>query len=133
MSCWIVTPMMRKQPVILIVDDDEVLLESIADLLLLSDFQVMTASNGMEALDALQQRLPDCIVSDVMMSEMDGYALLEAIRSHDSWSTIPVILITAYDRPFSDEVKRGQTPNAMLAKPFDLDQLVTAINQVIDA
>jgi CheY-like chemotaxis protein len=123
--------MMRKQPLILIVDDDEVLLESIADLLLLSEFQVMTASNGVEALDALQERVPDCIVSDVMMPQMDGYALLEALRQNDSWATIPVILITAYDRPFSDEKKRGQSPDAMLAKPFNLDQLVTAINQVL--
>lgn len=116
------------EPVILIVDDDAVLLESIADLLLLSDFHVLTARNGAEALQLLQQQQPDCIISDVMMPELDGYGLLEAIRNHEAWSSIPVILITAYDKPYSRGAASDISPNAVLAKPFDVDQLITAIH-----
>lgn len=115
------------EPVILIVDDDAVLLESIADLLLLSDFDVLTASNGAEALQILQRQRPDCIISDVMMPELDGYGLLEAIRTHDRWSTIPVILITAYDRPYARASTQDILPDAILSKPFDVDQLITVI------
>lgn len=116
------------EPVILIVDDDAVLLESIADLLLLSDFHVLTARNGAEALQLLQQQQPDCIISDVMMPELDGYGLLEAIRNHEAWSSIPVILITAYDKPYARGAASDISPNAVLAKPFDVDQLITAIH-----
>lgn len=115
------------EPTILIVDDDTILLESIADLLLISDFSVVTASNGAEALRVLERQRPDCIISDVMMPEMDGYGLLEAIRTHDAWSTIPVILITAYDRPFSKRVKHEIMPDAVLSKPFDVDHLIDVI------
>ncbi len=115
------------RPIVLIVDDDMILLESMADLLLLSDFQVLTASNGAEALQVLHQKRPDCIISDVMMPEMDGYTLLEAVRSHQEWSAIPVILITAYDRRFAKRTAQQFAPNAVLAKPFDVDQLINVI------
>lgn len=115
---------------ILVVDDDTILLESIADLLLLSDFRVKTASNGAEALELLKKEdLPDCIISDVMMPEMDGYGLLEAVRAHESWSSIPVILITAYDRPFSSRTKQDITPDAVLSKPFDVDHLIHVVRE----
>lgn len=113
---------------ILIVDDDLILLESIADLLLLSDFRVKTANNGVEALELLKKEdPPDCIISDVMMPEMDGYGLLEAIKTHEMWSDIPVILITAYDRPFSSRTKRDIMPDAVLSKPFDVDHLIHVV------
>lgn len=117
------------KPIILIVDDDTILLESIADLLLLSDFHVLTASNGAEALQILNHERPDCIISDVMMPELDGYGLLEAIRSSDRWFAIPVILITAYDRPFSGNAATDSVPNAVLSKPFDVDQLLRTIRE----
>jgi len=119
------------KPVILIVDDDTILLESIADLLLLSDFQVITAGNGAEALQVLERESPDCIISDVMMPEMDGYGLLEAIRKHETWFQIPVILITAYDRPFARRPEHSVIPNAVLSKPFDVDQLINTIHDSI--
>ena len=117
------------KPVILIVDDDTILLESIADLLLLCDFHVLTASNGAEALQILNHERPDCIISDVMMPELDGYGLLEAVRSHDRWYAIPVILVTAYDRVTSRNVTAGNAPTAVLSKPFDVDQLIHTIRE----
>lgn len=118
---------MMTEPKVLVVDDDAILLESIADLLLISDFAVVTASNGAEALSVIERERPDCIISDVMMPELDGYGLLEAIRAHDAWSSIPVILITAYDRPVSRNAKRDVMPNAVLSKPFDVDHLIDII------
>lgn len=119
------------EPKVLIVDDDASLLESIADLLLISDFAVVTASNGAEALSVIERERPDCIISDVMMPELDGYGLLEAIRGHDAWSSIPVILITAYDRPFPRGAKRDVIPDAVLSKPFDVDHLLGVIRDHI--
>jgi CheY-like chemotaxis protein len=122
---------MGVEPLILIVDDDSILLESIADLLLLADFQVITAGNGIEALQAMERRQPDCIVTDVMMPEMDGFTLLETVRQNEAWEEIPIILITAYEHPLS-EVKRSSTdPDAILAKPFDIDQLVSSIRELL--
>lgn len=123
---------MTMQPVILIVDDDQILLESIADLLMLSDFQVVTAGNGREAMEIIEKRAPDCVVSDVMMPEMDGYALLAALRADERWSRIPVILITAYERPLKQLEEDNLTPDAVLVKPFDVDDLIGAINRLLD-
>ncbi|MFW5941210.1 MAG: response regulator [Chloroflexota bacterium] len=123
---------MTTQPIILIVDDDKILLESIADLLLLSDFQVITAGNGLEALEIIEQDMPDCIVSDVMMPEMDGYALLEALREDERWARIPIVLITAYERPLKQHKRGDLTPDAVLVKPFDVDDLVDAIHNLLD-
>lgn len=122
---------MGVEPLILIVDDDSILLESIADLLLLADFQVITAGNGIEALQAMERRQPDCIVTDVMMPEMDGFALLETVRQNEDWEEIPIILITAYEHPLSEARRSNTDPDAILAKPFDIDQLVGSIRELL--
>lgn len=116
-------------PLVLLIDDDAILLESMADLLMLSDFQVLTAQNGVEALTVLKEQQPDCIVTDVMMPEMNGFEFINEVRKSEPWAEIPIILITAYDRASYDRVHLASPPNAVLSKPFDVDELVEAIQE----
>ena len=116
-------------PLILLIDDDEILLESMADLLMLSDFQVITAQNGIEALNVLNEQLPDCIVTDVMMPEMNGFEFINEVRNSEELADIPIILITAYDRATYNRVQMDSAPDAVLSKPFDVDELVEAIQE----
>ena len=58
-------------------------------------WEVRTAANGREALEALEEITPNAILLDLMMPEMDGFEFLEELRRHEAWSTIPVLVVTA--------------------------------------
>ena len=80
---------------ILLIDDDPNLTLLVKDYLEFQGYNVNTAENGREALKSLESELPDMIVCDVMMPEMDGYALVEKIREDSRTSWIPLMLLSA--------------------------------------
>lgn len=89
--------------------------------------QVFTASDGVEALQLLKKRMPDIVVSDVMMPRMNGYRLCAEIKKDVNISHIPVILLTARhnEQSLQDGYKNGA--DAYLMKPFDIDTLVALL------
>ena len=76
---------------ILIVDDEPRILDSVRMNLELEGYQVFEATNGQEALDKVRRRMPDLVVMDVMMPEMDGF---EALRELRRFSPVPVVMLT---------------------------------------
>jgi len=80
---------------ILLVEDSEVLRRGLKSLLEQEEYAVVTGGNGVEALEQLKSVTPDLILADILMPEMDGYALFEAIRSRPEWISIPFIFLTA--------------------------------------
>ncbi len=84
-------------PKVLVVDDDQATREMLARQLDKAGWQVETANNGRQALVALEKILPDLILSDLMMPEMDGFELIEHLRRHAQWQAIPVVVLTAKD------------------------------------
>jgi DNA-binding response OmpR family regulator len=82
---------------ILVVDDDLDTRDTVSRFLTKSGFAVRSAFNGREALIAVATTVPDVIVLDARMPEMSGVEFLQVIRSYLRWSTVPVILLTAYD------------------------------------
>lgn len=113
--------------VILLVDDDPAILEGVADLLELHGFEVMTARDGRAALSAMQHKVPDLVISDIMMPDMDGYAFFEAVRSNSAWTAIPFIFLTARGQQI--DVRRGQVlgADAYLIKPFEPEDLLVTV------
>lgn len=89
--------------------------------------QVFTASDGVEALQLLKTRMPDVVVSDVMMPRMNGYRLCAEIKKDVDISHIPVILLTARhnEQSLQDGYKNGA--DAYLMKPFDIDTLMALL------
>ena len=77
---------------ILVVDDEELLVKGIRFNLQNDGYEVITGSNGLEAVQLAQSQAPDLIILDVMMPEMDGLAACSSIRS---FSDVPIILLTA--------------------------------------
>jgi len=115
---------------ILVVDDDEHILRSLAQYLELEDFDVTTASSGVEALERFAESRPDLMVLDVMMPGMDGFEVLQKIRQDTETSALPVLMLTARDQ-HADIMKGYQMgATSYLVKPFNLDELVEAINEV---
>ncbi len=119
---------------ILVVEDDMHLMEGIRDILEINGYSVLTATNGISALEVLNQQSipPDLIVSDIMMPRMDGYDFFKAVRSVESWVATPFIFLTAKGE--RDDIHRGKKMGAedYVVKPFDADDLLVAVSAKLD-
>ena len=85
----------EKKGRVLVVEDDKMIQALLSDLLQ-EEYEVYTANNGLEGLEAALEHLPDLILSDWKMPKMDGLELIKQIRTHEEISNIPVVLLTAY-------------------------------------
>jgi len=114
---------------ILVVEDDVNLMHGIRDILQLQDYSVITADNGLSALDLLRScpSLPDLIVSDIMMPEMNGYEFFEAVRLEKSWTAIPFMFLTAKGE--KSDIRAGMSIGAddYVTKPFAAEELIDAV------
>lgn len=118
---------------ILLVEDNAPLLRSMAFLLNIIGFEVMTACDGIEALDLLRIRIPDMILSDIDMPYLDGYELLRQVRLDVRWSRIPFIF--ASDRYSLDDLMYALDLGAddYLPKPFDIHDVLEVIERALPA
>ncbi len=112
---------------VLIVDDEERILNFLRSKLKASGYEVLTASNGVEALEQVQAQEPDLVVLDVLMPRMDGFETLKELRT---FSSVSVIILSAKGTN-TDKVK-GLSLGAddYLAKPFSPDELIARIEAV---
>ncbi len=117
-----------KEKSILIVDDEEGICSMLALSLSKIGFRTSTATNGHEALEALEGGKPDLIILDVIMPKMDGFEVLKRLRARPGCSDIPVIMLTARSTP--DDVNKGVELGAdfYLPKPFSFDNLKNFID-----
>jgi len=114
---------------ILVVDDDKNIRRLIEAYLVQAGFEVLSAKNGQEALDIMDQKHLDMVVADIMMPHIDGYELVSDIRHLDD--KIPILMITAKDA-FEDK-KRAFTIGAddYITKPIDLDEMLLRIQALL--
>lgn len=115
---------------LLLVEDEPNLLFGMRDILELEGYDVVIARNGVEALQHLnkdEDNPPDLIVSDIMMPFMGGIELLQEVRKHQHWVTIPFIFLTAKDQ--KQDIHKGKLlgVDEYLVKPYDPDDLLVAI------
>ncbi len=112
---------------ILIIEDDNAIRENLAEMLSLSGYQVETAANGVEGISQALIFKPDAIVCDIMMPLMDGYQVLETLRSTNSQATTPFIFLTSLAN--AEDIREGMSIGAddYLTKPFNFSDLITAI------
>ncbi len=81
---------------ILIVDDDADFRELIKNRLLYSGFEVFEAKNGLEGLERAKKVLPDLVILDIKMPQMNGYSLVKELRTLPETASVPIIVLTAY-------------------------------------
>lgn len=112
---------------ILVIDDDDTFSKTIEQALLMGGYEVVLASNGRAGIKLAQIHLPDLILSDVNMSNGDGYDVLNALRAHRPTASIPFILMTS--APSSGGMLQGLSLGVddYLPKPFTVPQLIEAI------
>lgn len=110
-------------------EDNLDLLETIKLTLKFNDYEVITATNGENAIKTLSKldKIPDLIVSDIMMPKMDGYDFFRIVSEDPKWNRIPFIFLTAVSAP--DDVRFGKMLGVddYITKPFDEDDLLASI------
>ena len=115
---------------LLIVEDELVLCDLLADVLEGEGYIVRKAGNGLDALQLIGERRPHLIFLDMMMPVMDGWQFLVELRANPAWANIPVVLMTAVYDLSSLEHKTGA--RAILSKPFDIELIIEAVKLFAD-
>lgn len=112
---------------ILVIEDDKMIREGIVDILLLADYEVASASNGIEGLATAQAYEPELILCDVMMPKLDGHGVLQEIRKIPILARVPFIFLTAKSN--LEDIRKGMILGAddYLPKPFSGDELLSAV------
>lgn len=112
---------------VLIIEDNEDVRENTADILELAGYNVTMAENGKIGVEVAKKILPDVIVCDIMMPELDGYEVLQALDKNSKTSSIPFIFLTAKTEKI--DMRKGMNLGAddYLTKPFSENELLEAI------
>jgi two-component system chemotaxis response regulator CheY len=115
---------------VLTVDDSQAMRDMLRHSLLAAGFRVLQAEDGLQGLEVLETETPDVIVTDINMPRMDGFGFIEAVRSHESCRSMPVLVLTT--EVDVDKKNRARTAGATgwIVKPFDPVKLVEAIRRV---
>ena len=112
--------------------DDETLVVDIAKRKLEKDgFKILTAGNGQEALDVLENNKADLIILDIEMPVMNGYTFLFELEKKKKQPRIPIIVLTAYN--FMEPIFKRHNIIAYLLKPLKLDELLDKIKKILGA
>ncbi len=119
---------MNKEGRILLVEDTPANIQAVTAILKEQGYQISVATNGRIALDALARQVPDLILLDVMMPEMDGFETCRRLKEHPGWRDIPVIFLTA--RTETADIVKGFELGAVdyVAKPFNAHELLARVN-----
>jgi DNA-binding response OmpR family regulator len=116
---------------VLVIEDDVVLRDNVKELLELSNYNVITAANGKEGVSLAKKRLPDIIICDIMMPELDGYGVLQSLQRNRNTKFIPLIFLSA--KTNHTDIRKGMNLGAddYITKPFLEDDLICAIESRI--
>lgn len=118
-------------PTILIAEDQHHVRKLITYKLENSGYQVVTAENGVEALEKIREIIPTLILLDVMMPLMTGFEVLAAVKQDERTKDIPVLLVTAQSK--EDEILRGLELGAedYITKPFSPNELAARVKKAL--
>ena len=123
---------MSRPRTILVVEDESSLRELIAHILLLDGHEVDTAHDGVEALYRIERRSYDLIISDLMMPNLDGPGLHEALRKRYGQSLPRVIFVTGHAEADDFVPFLAETGDPVLTKPFSMEDLRTLVGWVLE-
>jgi two-component system cell cycle response regulator DivK len=122
----------RDQPLVLVVEDYQDAREMYAAYLQFSGFQVAEAANGIEAVEKTQELLPDIVLMDLALPQMDGWEATRRLKSDGRTSHIPIVALTGHALAGHAEGAREAGCDAFVTKPCLPDALVAEIKRVLD-
>ena len=116
---------------ILVVDDEETYCAIIQEILQSYGLVTRVANSAMEALTLLEESVPDLILLDVMMPEIDGLTFVRRMRSNPAWVDIPVIIASARALNEDQDTVEEAGANALLMKPFSTKELRAVLREFL--
>src|SRR6266702_8927488 len=119
---------MRK---VLVVDDEPVLVETIAYNLEQAGYEVMTAADGASALEVARREQPDLVILDIMLPQMDGLEVCRLLRREDSTATTPIMMLTARGEEIDKVVGLEDGADDYVTKPFGRRELLARVKALL--
>ena len=118
--------------VILVADDSPSIRKFVSFALTMKGFDIVPASDGMEALEKLPAEKVNLVITDLNMPNLDGFELIKAIRNNDDYRDIPIIILSSLAG--SEEIQRGMDcgANSYLIKPFDPKRIAYEVSKYIN-
>ncbi len=122
----------KKKPLILVVDDARLNVQLVGTILREHDYDIQVARTGREAIDRCEQHVPDLILLDIMMPDMDGIETCSSLKNRDEFKDIPIIFLTAKND--TEDIVRGLQVGAVdyVAKPFNSYELLARVRTHLD-
>jgi len=121
-----------RQPVVMVVDDSITMRKVTSRVLDNHSIEVMTAQDGIDAIEQLHDRVPDLMLLDIEMPRMDGYELLQHVRADARLRHVPVVMITSRAGQKHRRKAREAGANAYLTKPYQEAELVEKVGEMLD-
>jgi two-component system chemotaxis response regulator CheY len=118
-------------PPILAVDDSRAMLEMVSLTLRQAGFRVSCARNGAAALALAQEEHFGLVITDINMPEMDGFALIRALRALPEYRHTPILTLTTEDSPEQKQIGRAAGATGWMVKPFDPEHLLATLRRVL--
>lgn len=115
---------------ILVVEDNDDLLLLFRLILESAGYQVVTATNGIDALNNIGDIQPQLVLMDIMMPDMNGVQVSRNIKQNQDYKCLPILLVSAVDR-LQDKQLQESKADDIIYKPFDLDDLVSRVGKLI--
>ncbi len=117
--------------VILVVEDDPKSLKLIRDLLQVSGYKTIEATDGKQGVELAKTKKPGLILMDIMMPKMDGYTACNAIKTDKATRAIPVVMLTVLDSELNKELGRDMGADGYITKPFTRQELLDVISRFL--
>lgn len=121
----------KASPVVLVVDDDRHIVDALSRTLRAKGFAVAQAYDGREAMKAIERNRPDLVLLDLKMPVMDGYQVIQEVKSHDATKDIPIVVMTAH-RMDHDRIDILSLAAEAVSKPFSAEELAARVESVLD-
>ena len=113
----------------MVVDDEEIIVEISKRKLVEHGYEVMTAGDGGEALEMLKRKIPDLILLDVQMPNMNGYTFVMEKDKTPEYAKIPVVVLTAYGE--MEPVFKRHGIKSYLLKPLKLQEMIEKVQEIV--
>lgn len=115
----------------ILIADDEEHIRQLVSRMLESDFTVVVAENGKEAVEIARQQQPDLILMDIMMPNVDGFSACYTIKRDKATSAIPVVMLTGVGFELNKKLSREIGAEGYITKPFNPDDLRAVIDRLL--
>lgn len=116
---------------VLVIEDNPDNMLLISDILEANDYSVLQAETGLKGIEMAEENLPDFIILDIQLPDIDGYAVLKKLRASEKTQSIPVIAMTSYAMAGDRERLLNAGCNAYVEKPIDPGKVMDQIRQAI--